>query len=486
MTRKSMFLLTVMATVPSLAGCASIAPQRPLETPPGLAWSQYLTTQSAVTSAAIDERWWQQFGDPVLSGLIHDAAADNIDMAIARSRLAEARANRRATIAGFGPNLDLAPSVTAQRQSENSILPVGRIPGFEPENIIFAQDFDASWEIDAFGRNPIRVAEANASVAARQAERDETLVSLLSEVARNYIELRQAQTERAVLLRKAALQQERLSMTLRKQQLGQASAPDVDLETSQLGLIEAAIPALDAQIRASMNAIAVLLGKQPGALHPQLQSGGQMPATPAVITSGLTSDLLRRRPDVRIAEYHYASTESGRRLAELALYPTFNLLGSSGLESTNLTDLFDPASIAANIGALLSWSIYDGGRRAAQRTAASERSNQAALAYRGAMLGALADVETHAARYVEAGREVRNLAETLEHRARLVDHAKRRFEAGTNNRFDMVSARIAAADSEQMLLKARARQLLDLVSFQKALGGGWRAFEAAEAGDADH
>ena len=480
MTKSTAFLIAAIATAPALAGCASIAPERQLERPADLSWSDYLASQPSVASTAVDERWWVQFGDPVLTGLIDQAASSNINLAIANSRLAEARASRRAAIAQFGPRVDLAPSVTAQRQSKNGALPVGSIPGFKAENVIFDAGFDASWELDFFGRNDSRRRQANADVAARQAERDDALVSLLSEVARNYFELRLSQGEKAIAQQKVALEQERFNMIMRQREVGEASDANVTQETALLSSRQAEIPRLDGQIRSGINAIAILLGQSPADMQPRLKDSSDLPAPPAVIASGLTSDLLRRRPDVRAAEYRYAAAESGRRLSDLALYPTFALLGSGGFESTNLTNLFDPASIVANIGALLSWSLYDGGRKDAERTAAAERSNQAALAYRGEVLGALAEVETGAARYVEAGRQVRDLSQALKAREQQVDYSLRRFEAGTNNRFDVISARKEAADAERALLDARAGQLLALVSFHKALGGGWRSFETEE------
>ncbi len=480
MIPKNFLRLATLLAAMALTGCASIAPQRPLETPVNLTWSDYLSKQQTVANSAIDDQWWQQFGDPMLTSLIREATVGNIDLAIATSRLVEARANRRAALAGFGPNANLSASTTAQRQSENGILPVKSIPDFKAENVIFDAGFDVSWELDVFGRNSIRAAQSNADVALREAQRDEAIVSLLSEVARNYIELRQLQGERVIVLRKVVLQQERLDMTLRKQQVGKAASPDVELEVGQLNAMQATIPDLDAQIRAKINSIAILLGQQPDALHARLQPATELPAAPAIITTGLTSDLLRRRPDVRAAEYQYASAESGRRLSALALYPTFSLLGSVGLESTNLTDLLDPGSIAANLGALLSWSLFEGGRKNAQVAAASERSTQAALSYRGAVLGALEDVETHAARYVEAGRQANDLTNARKNRERLVEYAVRRFDAGTNNRFDVISAQTVAADAELLWLNARSQQLLNLVSLHKALGGGWLPSEVAD------
>lgn len=473
MINNKLYSLSIVLGVTILSGCATIAPETPLKPANSIAYSDFLKSQSLLNSDNVDNRWWQAFGDPLLDRLVEQARENNLDLAIAQSRIAEARANRKAEIAAYGPRVDLGASATGQRLSETSTLPAGRVPGFESENAIYDASFDASWEIDLFGRNNARRDRTDARLALTEFEERDALVAVAAEIARNYLELRLAQQEQSLITANIARQAEMLGMTRTRKTYGEASNFEIEQEKAALANLQAQLPAKIAQERGSMYRLDVLTGQPPATWQDKLAVPVAIPDIPSVASVGLTSDLLRRRADVRIAEANYVIADSSKRISDLALYPTFSIFGGGGPETTDLGDLFDPKSLALNIGAMLSWTLFDGGKRQAEKEASTERQTQAELSYRKAVLEALEEVENYAARFAETARETTNREQALQSTETLESHSQRRFDAGTANRFDVLRAQSASADAELSKIASQAQNLINLVSLHKALGGGW-------------
>lgn len=461
-----------------LSACATNVTSPKLDTNVEPNWSEYLSAQRArpITSQASDT-WWRNFDDPVLTALIEQGMPANLELSTARARVREARAMAQATKAGFGPNIRLDGSITGQSQTKNGIFPVGRIPGFDRQQIIYETGFDAGWEIDVFGRNERKAQIADLQVESALNATRSLIVTLNAEIARNYIDLRGAQTENQILLDNIARQEKIIHLIQLKRDYGEASDLDVERAQARLSDMKIGLPQLEARRRAGIYRLSVLTGQMPDALTKQLQLPKELPKPIEINSIGLNSDLLRRRPDIAKAERAYMIIANQQEIAQLSLYPSFSLFGSAGPNTTNLTDIFDLGSLALNLGGLAKWSLYDGGKKHAQIDAANARLEQAQSLYSHTVLLAMQDVETAAVRYTQSRKEMREQQTALLHRQRIAGMAKTRYEAGTGTILDVLNSEQDLANAKANLARAQTLSLTHLISFYKSLGGGWKQFE---------
>ena len=454
-----------------LAGCASLRVEKspPLvEIAPG-AWSGYLQS-SGVGIGVAPIPLWQSLNDPVLSDLVRQAQASNLDIAIASSRVREARASERAQAAAQGPSVGVNGSATINRQSESGLIPAGRVPGIETEYTLFDAHFDASWEIDLFGRKDARRDVAKAQVQSQEEALRDVQASLTAELCRSYVSLRGAQAEKQQLAIIVDRQQRLLNAVKLKRRHGEVSDVDVERSTAQLSDYQARQPALETAIRSTIYRLSVLTGQQPNALTGSLIAVVPLPDPASEMTADISSDVLRRRADVRKAERDYIVAARNRDLKALDIYPTFSLFGSAGPTAKSLLGLFNPASLAANLGALVSWPLFDGGRRRAEVATADERRVQAELTYRRTVLVALEDVEAAALRYVEAGHERESVRTVRAARARVVNMERFRLRGGTGTVPELLTAERDQAEAELALARINTKTLTERIALEKALG----------------
>jgi NodT family efflux transporter outer membrane factor (OMF) lipoprotein len=454
-----------------VSGCAGLRVEKspPLaEIAPG-AWSGYLQA-SGIGVGVAPLPLWQSVNDPLLSDLVRQAQAANLDIAIATSRVRETRASERAQVAAQGPNVEVGGSATINRQSENGLIPAGRVPGIETEYSLFDAHFDASWEIDFFGRKAARRDVAKAQVQSQEEALRDVQASLIAELCRSYISLRGAQAEKQQLAIIADRQQKLLAAVKLKRRYGEVSDVDVERSAAQLSDYQARQPALETAIRSAIYQLSVLTGHPPDELTGSLIAVVPLPDPASEMTADISSDVLRRRADVRKAERDYIVAARNGDLTALDIYPTFSLFGSAGPTAKSLLDLFSPASLVANLGALVSWPLFDGGRQRAEVAAADERRVQAELVYRRTVLVALEEVETAALRYVEVGHERDKFRTTRAARARVADMEHIRLKGGTGTTTELLTAERDRAEVDLTLAKLRARALLERIALEKALG----------------
>lgn len=457
-----------MALVP---GCASIGPTPApaLEQIELADWSDYLTREREGQDSH-RQPFWTSINDPALNELIADTIAGSKDLAIAASRLREARASHRADIAALGPSIGVESSAVSQRQTETGVLPVERIPGYETEYVLYDAHFDARWEADLFGRKDVRRELAAARLSTEEERYADVEVSLTAELVRAYIDLRGAQAERELLNTIIDRQKELQAGIQFRHKQGEASDIDYERALAQLANYEARRPPIVAAVRAAIYRIAQLTGKEVRAVESRLLDPRDLPAIDFEPAIGTASDLLRSRPDVRIAERNYVVAARSSDIAQLNLYPTLSLFGSAGPSSIQISDLLSPTSLALDLGAMIEWTVFDGGQKLAQTDAASERLIQAELSYRAAVLAALADVESSFANYVETGRELKLSEAAAASRLRLIKMASARFEGGTGTVIDILEAEREAAEAQITTVRLKARHLIERVALEKAIG----------------
>jgi outer membrane protein, multidrug efflux system len=463
-----------------LAGC-TVGPnyQRPATpVPPDYA-------EAAAQAATLDDAdlasWWHGFGDPELDRLVNRAIAQNLDIKNAAARIREARAREAVAGAAASPQVDAQASASRQRISENAIpVPPGAgggggggtfgLPGSEFST--FRVGFDASWEIDLFGRTRRSVEAARARTGAAVWNRRDVQVSVAAEVANAYLTLRTLQQRIATAEAEVARQQRSLRLVGARVRGGLVTGQDLAQQQSQLATAQSAIPPLKAQADAQIHALGVLTGEVPEALIAELVPAAALPLAP-VVPAGLPSDLLRRRPDIRAAErnLHAATADIGVATAEL--YPRFSLSAAPALVSTALASLLQWGSRSYSAGASLDWPIFNGGRTRSNIAVANAQQEQALIAYRKTILTALQDVEDALSNVDNDRRQVASLDTAHKTAARAEGIARSRYRGGLVTYSDVLQAQASRISLENQLIQARGSLARDTVALFKALGGGW-------------
>jgi len=372
------------------------------------------------------------------------------------------------------PNIGASTSALKETISDNGRIPAGSIPALAKRRDIFEAGFDANWELDVFGGNRRKVEAADARLAGIEEAERATRVRILAETARNYLELRGAQRQLAIIEANLVLQQRTLDLTKDKLRVGVGTEFEVARSEGQLRSTEARLPNLNAEIAAGAYRLSVLTGQAPSALLEELLRRRPLPAPPDIVPVGLPSDLLRRRPDVRHAERELAAATAEIGVAVADLFPKFSLTGAVGLEAQHFSDLFQSGSTAARLGPQIRWPIFQGGKIRANIEATEARADAAIAAYEQAVLTALGETESALERY---GRELetrRKLQSAVAANKRAVGLSKQRFESGTGTLFEVIDAEARVLGVETELVESETAIAVKLAALYKALGGGWR------------
>ena len=460
------------------AGC-SVGPNyhRPeIAAPP--VWQE--AQQSGIdTQAGQLAEWWKEFKDPVLDGLVERAVKNNLDLRIAEARVREERAALAATAAGLWPTLDLSGSYSRNRASQNAVgsptqgaiaVPSG---GRQLENNFYKTGFDSSWEIDVFGGTRRQIEGAEAILQASIEERRGVLVTLLGDVARNYIDLRGLQRRLEVAQENLRAQQDTLGLTKVRFDAGLASDFEVAQSEGQVNTTAAQIPALQSALKQAAYRLDVLLGTQPGTSWDELAKTAPIPALPPQAHVGLPADLLRRRPDIRSAERQVAAASAQVGAATADLYPRFSLLGSIGLQSISASDWITAQSRFWSIGPTISWPVFDAGRIRATIEIRNAQQEQALRQYEKSILTAFEDVENSLVNYGNEQSRYRSLLEAAAANRRAEQMANDLYIQGLVPFLNVLDAQRALYATESDLAQSEANMAANLVALYKALGGGW-------------
>ncbi|TAL06762.1 MAG: efflux transporter outer membrane subunit [Porticoccaceae bacterium] len=421
--------------------------------------------------------WWQAFNDPELDALVARALRANLDLQGAEARLRAVRASRGIAVAARWPAVDATWSYQRERESANA--PALGTPG-ETDNL-FQAGFDARWELDLFGGTRRAVEAATADVEVAVQERNGVALSLLAEVARNYIDLRAGQRQLALARANLAASQDMLSLTRARYQGGLAAELDVARAEAQATEIAARMPPLETACQAALHRLSVLLGQTPGTLNDELAAPQPIPVAPTGLPASLPSDLLRQRPDLRRAERQLAAATARIGVATAELYPQFSLLGTAGLASDAAGDFFSRGSRFWAIGPSLRWPIFRGGRVQATIEVRDAQQQQALLAYRQTLLIALEEAENAIVAYSRERTRQTALADSVNANQRAVDLVRGLYASGLSDFRTVLDAQRALFDAQTALAQSAAALATDRVALYKALGGGWDAVSLAPA-----
>ena len=464
------------------AGC-TVGPN--YATPKGqlpAAWAGPIPQGAAQTAASADAalaQWWTVFGDATLTSLIRRAVASNLDLQLAESRIRQARASRGIAVAALGPTVNLTGSVTRSKAPGTDNGPGGAVEG--KISNMWQDGFDAAWEADVFGGARRGVEAATANVQSAIASRDDVLVTLVAEVAVDYMDLRSFQARIAVAQDNLKAQQHTSDITQQRFMGGQgfASALDVANAKAQVATTTAQIPLLESSAQQTIYALSILLGEAPGALVEELSQARPIPVAPPAVPVGVPSDLLRRRPDVRAAEanIHAATAEIGVATADL--YPRFNLTAGGGFQGNHAEALTDWISRFWSIGSSASWQIFSSGAVTSNIEVQKALQDQSVITYRQTVLAGLQEVENALIASTKDQERRAALEDAVASNRKAVELSTELYTEGLSDFLNVLQAQGALFSTQDALTQSDQAVSEDLVALYKALGGGWRAPQQA-------
>jgi multidrug efflux system outer membrane protein len=441
--------------------------------------------------------WWQEFHDSQLDALEEKAAAGNLDLKAAFLRIVEARVQVQSARAQGLPSLNASASYSREQlglagilksqhidESASSPATQGLISSLEKPTNIYQIGFDASWELDLFGKVRRSVEEADARSLSAVESRNDLLVSLQAEVAQTYFQLRAGQMLRQIVADQISAQRDVADLTRNRQQHGLAGEADVATAQAQLATLQSELPPYELSIATSKHALAVLTGQNPEAMDAEFGDGGALPAIPTVIPVGLPSTLARRRPDIRQSEavLHAATAQVGVSVA--AFFPDVSLKGTLGLRNLSPGYLFDWDSKFYTFGPTISVPIFHGGALAANVRLSRAQAAEATLSYRKTVLAALQEVEDGLTSLHQDALRTASLQDSVNANQRALDVELNSYNHGLITYIAVLTVQLQTVQAKQQLAEALLTQNSDLVKLYKALGGGWEDAPGAQRADA--
>jgi NodT family efflux transporter outer membrane factor (OMF) lipoprotein len=487
---------SVVALTMLLAGCA-VGPEF---TPPVAAapagWSAWHSGNASLrvpelegSQASASEHWWTCFNDATLNLLQQKAQAASPDLQSAALRFAQSRVQRQTTAAQRGPQIAFGAAASRQRQSETGaatrvaevLAPASRsdlVQLLSEPYSLYQGGFDASWEIDLWGRVRRVLEAADADVAAANAALDGVRLGIAAEVARNYFELRGLQQQLRLARSDLAASEEHLELMQARVAGGMASELEASRQRSQLAELRSRLPSLLEQEAAALSRLSLLLGQRPGSLQAVLAADADREAEAFAARAlpelmlGVPSELARRRPDIRQAEARLHSITASIGVAVADLYPRITLGGNFGFESTASGTLGDWGSRRWSIGPSLDLPIFDMGRRRSVVALRQLQQQEAAIAYQQTVLRSWHEIDTALSSY-RAQYQRRQQLEQRERESRdTLQLAQARSRKGLSSMLDELEARRAMLAAQRDAADSHAQLAIRLVAVFKALGGG--------------
>ncbi|MDY6904750.1 MAG: efflux transporter outer membrane subunit [Thermodesulfobacteriota bacterium] len=466
-------ILFIWVALLVVAGCGTVGPDyKSPEMVLPAAWhtpAQNVQTASDVSALA---QWWKNFNDPLLSRLIQQAVAANLDLKTALERLTQVRAERTVTRAGLFPSLDTSAS-TARRRSGNTT------------RTTYATELDAGWEIDLFGGQRRALEAANADIQSSREAVNDVQVSLTAEVALTYFDLRAVQARLDITTENLSLQTDTFQLVRYRYLAGLDDELSLEQARAAMENTRARLPDLRTAVAEAQNRLAVLLGKQPGRLDDELRDHAPVPQASAAIVVGVPADLLRRRPDIRQAERELAARTARIGVAKSELYPKLTLTGSIGYEALSTDDLFSAGSRFWRYGPGISWPIFQAGAIRAGIKVASSQQKQALLAYEAAVLAALEEVENALAAYGQELDRRQSLEKAADAARKATAMAQNKYDAGLIDFDTLLDAQQTLLSYEDEMVQSRASVGMNLVRLYKAMGGGWTSLAVNNGADGE-
>ena len=449
-----------------LAGCM-VGPNYRPPAPAALSVPDTYYRRPAEAAPADLARWWERFDDPLLTRLIDEATAGNLDLAAASARLVQARESLVQARAAQLPTVDASASA-------------GRNFGPGNNRTSFSLGADAAWEADLFGRIRRGVEAARADAEASYYNREALRVAIAAEVATNYIDARLAQEQLAIARDTLAIADDNLQIATWRRQAGLVSSLDVEQARASRAQTAASIPNLENAFAGATYRIAVLTGRAPGAATDELTATKPIPKGPDDVALGIPADTLRQRPDVRAAERNLAAATARIGVAQAALYPDLRLSGNIGTSAFSLGGLFN--AVTGGIFSSLSQTLFDGGRLRSQVRAQRAATEAALATYHQSVLTSLEDVENALNALRAARARQAQFAIALQAATNSAILARSQYRSGLTDFQQLLQTESALLSARNGVAGSRGDEALALVQLYRALGGGWDATAAPPTG----
>jgi outer membrane protein, multidrug efflux system len=458
--------VTILMSLVLLSGCA-VGPnyKRPTVSVP----TDYRGAMPAQTNAATslgNERWWDVYQDPVLTQLIHTAIQQNYDVRIAAARVLEAQAQVGITRANQFPAASVGAGVSSQQNAKVSSL----FPAYQVNS--GQLNLSVIWNLDFWGKYRRQTEEARAELLATQWGQQAVISSLVANVATAYFQLRALDSELEISQRTLGSRQQSLQLTRVLETHGGASDLDVSQSEQLVYTASETIPDLERQIEQQENQLSILLGENPGPI-PRGRILTEQPV-PENVPTGLPSELLERRPDVREAEANMMAANAQIGVAKAAFFPSISLTGSGGLESNVLSHFLQQPSQTWNAGLNITQPIFEGGALRSGLRLSRAQYQEEVLSYEQTIQDALEQV-SNALVADQRDREFREQQELLTRAAQRSDELSEvLYKDGGASYLQVLTAETNYFSAELNLVQAQLNERLALVQLYQSLGGGWQ------------
>jgi multidrug efflux system outer membrane protein len=421
---------------------------------------------------SVEVAWWTLFEDKGLTELVDQTVQHNRTLQAARANLREARALY------MEAGLNLAPIVTSHANYTDQKRSLGAFNNlnYAPRGLkLYNAGFDASWELDFFGRVRRDVEASSDEVDAQEASLRDLGISLIAEVARNYFELRGLQNQLATAKKNAKNQAETLEITRVRLEGGRGTELDTSRASAQLDSTKATIPPLESAIHQTMHRLSVLTGQLPGALTEKLSQSAPLPTIPQTIHIGRPAEMLRRRPDIRIAERTLAAATARIGVATADLFPRVTFVGTIALEANTLSGVGGVGSDTYSVGPKISWAALDLGRVYARIKATDAHAEASLAEYEQTVLNALEETENALVNYNRERSRRDFLSSAAQASQRAHDLAHLRFAEGITDFLTVLDAELRLLQDQDRLAQSQTATATALAALYKALGGGWES-----------
>lgn len=428
---------------------------------------------SATVESAVDPRWWDRFADPQLSALVQEALDSSFDLQLSSSRLEQSRALRRQIAADTVPTVEGDAGYSRSRNSQRGLTDPSGNSGKQAFNL-WHGGLAISWEADLWGRVKRSVEAADASVQMAQEDRHGVQLLIIVQTAQDYIQLRGTQQALSVVQQNLQIARRSLELTHLQVKEGVATDLEVSEAAAQVAEIEARAAPLQQRIAQLINALSLLLAREPRALQQQLSVLADVPAYRADVPIGLPSELAQRRPDIRRAEAQLHAATASVGMAEADFYPRITLSGNLGFQALQLSDLGSWGARSFAFGPGLSVPIFEGGRLQGALQLQEGRQQEAGITYQKTVLSAWHEVDDALVAYQANQRRRDSLQQAVMHSQHALDSVHQQYAQGTVDFLNVLTVQNTLLANEAALVDSTVQVSLSLVQVYGALGGGWQ------------
>jgi NodT family efflux transporter outer membrane factor (OMF) lipoprotein len=423
----------------------------------------------------VTPEWWQTaFQDPILDRLVETALEQNLSLRSAGLRVLQAQQNLAIAIGDQYPQQqELTGSAEAVSDNSRNTNPLRR-DTFR----LYDLGFNLAWEADVWGRFKRLIESASAEMGASVADYDGVMVSLVAQVAQNYILIRTFQTRLEVAKKNIRIQEESLRIATAKFEGGAVSALDADQAETLLNNTKATVPSLEISLQQFKNSLSILLGKPPHDMSSLLGPSRPIPSAPPEIAIGMPQELIRRRPDIRVAERRLAAQSAQIGFAVTELYPHFTLGGSiatssSSIGDDNIFDLFHADRVGLNLLGAFQWNIFNYGRLKSNIRLQDAAFQQLLVDYRNTVLQAQGEIENAIVAYLKTHEQLLSYQKAAESSQRALDVSTEQYQEGLVNFNTVITTLQSHVEQQDLAVSTQGSVAANLVQVYRALGGGW-------------